>query len=1280
VVAFAVAAALTCSWVIWREFDSQREQASARLQSLAELRATQVETWVERQMMLARAISSGPALAELFNRWKQDDDAQALARLLARSIEFREANDGDSVLVLDAKGRVLASEHPKAHTANPELDAAVRHAFSTGLPHHTGIYHQEGALLSRQFDVVVPLIGTGSPPQGAIVLRIDPRRVLFPMLVTWPVPSASGESVLWRREGDLLVNLSDVRQQPDSAGRHRQVIATSQVPVARVLRTEAGPGQVITAQDYRDLPVLATVQPIRGTDWWLVSKVDASEVDAPAWTTTWWTLLSGALALFGFGLACRLWHQRQALIHAHRDRLQQEARMETLALLEAIAQSSSDAIFAKDCQGRYVFVNRAACVEFGRRVEEVLGHDDVQIFGPELAAQLVSHDEAALAAGTPQVFDERLPGPEGERINVSTRGPLFGADGKRIGLFGVSRDLTDVHKADRALRDSEAHYRTVVSVLNEGVMVCDPQGAVISCNPAAERVLGALQKDWQGRSIVAPGWKPLREDGTPMPAEETPPGLVLSGEPAQRGVLVQTLSPEGVATWFEVSALPVLSPDTNELMAVVTSFSDVTKRKQQDDEIARHREHLEVEVATRTRELREAVARLEDMVRFNRTLTDTLPGRIVYWDSQLRCRFANRSFLEWFGKTEAQVIGHSVDQIFSPEFCAQVLPRIRAALQGQELRLEREQQDAQGQTRFYQLHYLPDEATPGRVLGVYVMAFDITPLKHAENELRRTNVELERSRNAAEAASRAKSAFLANMSHEIRTPMNAIIGLTHLMAQDSRDPLQLERLGKVDHAARHLLQVINDILDLSKIEAGKMTLEITDFELQSLLDQTVDLIAGRAREKGLALTLDTSDLPSRLRGDPTRLSQALLNLLSNAVKFTQHGWVRLSGQVLAQQGRSVQLRFEVQDTGEGIAPDRQAALFSAFEQADTSIARRHGGTGLGLALTRHLATMMQGDVGVHSELGIGSTFWITVWLEQASETVSPAEPMSPLAECESKLRRQHAGQRVLLVEDNPINQEVGGELLDRVGLAVETAADGRRAVELASTRSYDLILMDMQMPVMDGLAATRAIRRRLGPSPPIIAMTANAFGEDRAACLGAGMNDHVAKPVDPASLYTTLLRWLPERVPRAESASPPPPFWQRPAGAPAIPPRPLLERLGAIPHLNLQQALDQMGGNAPALERVLGSFVGAYGQGLPALLEEPTPASVGRWRALCHSLRGACGAIGAEFLVQRIRRLEQQLHQPFDGPTLTSLAKLLHQELIALAGQLQEQLTTRPVN
>jgi PAS domain S-box-containing protein len=1140
-VAFAIALALAAAWTMRQEFRTQHEQAEARLQSLSDLRATQVEAWVDRQLTLANYISGGAGLGELFKTLEGGDEA-AGERLLQRMIEFRHANGADSVLLADARGRVLSSEHPQAPSGNPTMEATVQAAASQGRVLSTTIYrHPDEPRMPLRFDVVVPLIHSGPKPRGVVVLQTDPRRSLFPMLATWPVPSASGESLLWQQRGDGIVNLSDLRGRADSAGTVVQPLASSQLLPARVLRAEAPPGAVQRVHDHRGVPVLATVRPVKGTAWWLVTKVDLAEVNAPAWAAAGWTVATAALALFGVGLATRLWVQRQALAGAQREQAQQRQRLTTLGLLEAIAQSSADAIFAKDLQGRYVFCNRAACIDLGRQPDEVIGQDDAALLGERIGAELAAHDRAVLDAGQPRVFEEHLPDPQGgERIRLCTRGPLNASGGERIGSFGVSRDMTDARRAEKALRDSEAHYRTVVSVLNEGVLVSDPEGAVLSCNPAAERIVGALQKDWQGRSVVAPGWTPLRPDGSVMPPEETPPGRVLRGQPAQQGVLLHTRSPDGRQIWFEVSALPVLSPDTGQLMAVVTSFNDVTRRKQQDDELAAHRGRLQELVEHRTRELEATMQTLQSVARFNRMVTDSLPGRVAYWDEEFRCRYANRGFLEWAGRTSDEVIGRTDAEIFGPQFVSRHGPRMRAALGGHAQHFERKQTGADGATTFHQVHYIPDEPEPGHVVGVYVMAFDITALKRAEGELRSANAALEQSRNQAEAASRAKSAFLANMSHEIRTPLNAILGLTHLMARDSSDPLQRERLEKVDHAGRHLLQVINDILDLSKIEAGRMSLERTEFSLQALLSRAIGLVADEAGEKGLALTLDADALPDRLRGDPTRLSQALLNLLSNAVKFTQQGSVRLAGELLQRQPGRVQVRFSVHDTGEGIAAEQQAALFTAFEQADSSVNRRHGGTGLGLALTRHLARMMQGEAGVDSTPGRGSTFWITAWLEQADagepddeappqRAVSPQAPAGHTAanDAEASLRRGHAGQRVLLVEDNPVNQQVASELLDRVGLAVETAGNGQRAVDMACSRPYDLLLMDVQMPVMDGLAATRVIRQRIGPALPIVAMTANAFGEDRAACLAAGMDDHVAKPVEAALFYATLLRWLP---------------------------------------------------------------------------------------------------------------------------------------------------------
>ncbi len=376
----------------------------------------------------------------------------------------------------------------------------------------------------------------------------------------------------------------------------------------------------------------------------------------------------------------------------------------------------------------------------------------------------------------------------------------------------------------------------------------------------------------------------------------------------------------------------------------------------------------------------------------------------------------------------------------------------------------------------------------------------------------------------SEAATRAKSEFLARMSHEIRTPMNGIIGMTYLAMADNPAPGQLNYLRRIDGAAKTLLGVINDILDFSKIEANKMDIDSVPFSLSDMLNSVHDLLRVKSQEKGLELTFAVDDdVPDLLEGDPLRLSQVCVNICTNALKFTEHGFVRLRVSLLERRADGLMLLFSVRDSGIGISKEAQAGIFESFSQVDGSTTRKYGGTGLGLAISLSLVRMMGGDLTVQSEPGQGSTFSFTVLLRPA--TSAPAAVPAENAAAERPL----PPLRVLLAEDNEINQEIAIGILSGMGVTVSVAPNGEEAVRLVGEAPFDLVLMDIQMPIMDGLTAARRIRESNLPAAgiPIIAMTANAMSGDREKSLAAGMNAHITKPLNINELRDVLLTWGP---------------------------------------------------------------------------------------------------------------------------------------------------------
>ncbi len=603
-----------------------------------------------------------------------------------------------------------------------------------------------------------------------------------------------------------------------------------------------------------------------------------------------------------------------------------------------------------------------------------------------------------------------------------------------------------------------------------------------------------------------------------------PPDSRIVGEP-------QTLWHDHKGTIVAVLSLIVL-----ETLLIFWLLRSMRERRLALTQLADERARLEQTVTTRTAKLQRSEQRM-------RALLDTARVCIFVVDRNGRITHANRYMSELFERPLEQLLGSEYVSLIAPEERDIGREKMLQLMRSQISSVDLDRLYWRGDGRQFWGHLngirLNEEGSDDSYL-IGVIA-DIDERKRAQQELERYQQHLEaqvgerteallQAKEAAEAASRAKSAFLANMSHELRTPMNGVLGMLSLARRRMNDPTGCDQLDKASSAAKHLLAVLNDILDISKIEAERLQLEQHPLQLGSVLESLTHLQMGLARDKGLVFAVDLPPELVRLPllGDPLRLGQILINLTGNAIKFTQQGSVTLLVSLLRTNPGKIDLRFEVRDTGIGIPTAVTSRLFSSFEQGDNSTTRKFGGTGLGLAICKRLVGLMGGEIGVDSQEGVGSCFWFTLSLEKDANPAD-APPEQAFIHIEANLRRLHAGKRLLLAEDDPLNAEIATTLLHDAGLEVELAGDGAAAVAAARQRRYDLILMDIQMPVMNGLDAARAIRSdSQNRCTPILAMTANVFAEDRHQCLAAGMNAHVAKPVLPEQLFHAVMTWLPE--------------------------------------------------------------------------------------------------------------------------------------------------------
>ncbi|MBI4755750.1 MAG: PAS domain S-box protein [Betaproteobacteria bacterium] len=830
------------------------------------------------------------------------------------------------------------------------------------------------------------------------------------------------------------------------------------------------------------------------------------------------------------------------------ERKQAQAQLEgERSRLRTLVQAIPDLIWLKDPDGVYLACNPAAERFLGAPEARIVGRTDADLMAAGMATLFRDRDREAMAAGAPCITEEWVSfAAGGERVLLETsRTPMFDAAGRLMGVLGIGRDVTAARLAQEALRQRvrlqarlEKIAATAPGILCELRLRPDGTSCLPYCAPTITEIWGLKPEDLAEDASCA--WALVHpEDVEPLHAGLARSAAALT--PWRHEWRVR--HPVRGEIWVEGHFVPEREADGGTLWHGFVHDTSARRRAEE-----------------RLRKLSLAVEQSPESI-----VITGLDGSIEY---------VNDSFSRVSGYAPEEVIGENPRILQSGQTPTQTYTEMwEALLRGEAWEGELHNRRKTGEPYVELAHICPIRQPDGRISHYLAIKEDISEKKRIDVELDRhrhhleervagRTAELAAAKAEAEAANQAKSAFLANMSHEIRTPMNAILGLSHLLARRLADPAERDKLDKIAEAANHLLSVINNILDISKIEAGRLTLDEADFSPAALLDQVASLIAGKARAKGLELVTDCDGLPPALHGDATRLRQSLLNYAGNAVKFTHKGRITLLARTLEETATGMRVRFEVRDTGIGIAAHALERLFTAFEQADNSTTRRYGGTGLGLAITRRLAELMDGEVGAESRPGEGSIFWFTARLGRCAGGTLPAQRgVTSASLAEDLLARDHRGARVLVAEDNPVNQHVALELLESAGLTADLAENGVEAVTRATATDYDIILMDMQMPEMDGLEATRLIRNIPGRTrTPILAMTANAFGEDRRRCLEAGMNDHVPKPVNPGALFAALLKWLPRRT-TAPGRVPDPPAAVSAGGRRAI--------LAALPAANL---------------------------------------------------------------------------------------------------------------